>query len=98
MAGKDIRSGRGAYRAGVAVAVVASFLTVWTTIVRDDGNGMGFFMVARRLSSRWSGSPCLRSSKSSHRTRTGPAIQRLPEQAFAVGHGRVRGERPILGA
>ena len=34
-----------AYRAGVAVAVVASFLTVWTTIVRDDGTGIGFFLV-----------------------------------------------------
>jgi hypothetical protein len=34
-----------AYRAGVAVAVLASFLTVWTTIVRDDGNGAGYFMV-----------------------------------------------------
>ena len=33
------------YRAGVAVAVVASFLTVWTTIVRDDGTGIGFFLV-----------------------------------------------------
>ena len=38
-------SGRTAYRAGVAVALVASFLTVWTTIVRDDGNGIGFFML-----------------------------------------------------
>jgi hypothetical protein len=38
-------SGSGAYRAGVAVAVVASFLTVWTTIVRDDGTGIGFFLV-----------------------------------------------------
>ena len=34
-----------AYRAGVAVALVTSFLTVWTTIVRDDGNGMGFFLL-----------------------------------------------------
>jgi hypothetical protein len=34
-----------AYRAGVAVAVITSFLTVWTTIVRDDGNGIGFFML-----------------------------------------------------
>jgi hypothetical protein len=34
-----------AYRAGVAVAVVASFLTVWTTIVRDDGTGAGFFLL-----------------------------------------------------
>lgn len=34
-----------AYRAGVAVVLVTSFLSVWTTIVRDDGNGMGYFMV-----------------------------------------------------
>lgn len=38
-------SGTGAYRAGVAVALVTSFLTVWTTIVRDDGTGIGFFLV-----------------------------------------------------
>ena len=42
-------SGRGvgsrAYRAGVAVALATSFLTVWTTIVRDDGTGIGFFLV-----------------------------------------------------
>lgn len=38
-------SGSRAYRVGVAVALVASFLTVWTTIVRDDGTGMGYFMV-----------------------------------------------------
>jgi hypothetical protein len=37
--------GSRAYRAGVAVALVTSFLTVWTTIVRDDGNGIGFFLV-----------------------------------------------------
>lgn len=36
---------RGAYRAGVAVAVLASLLTVWTTVVRDDGSGMGFFLL-----------------------------------------------------
>jgi hypothetical protein len=41
-----IGSNRGwAYRAGVVVALVASFLTVWTTIVRDDGSGAGFFMI-----------------------------------------------------
>lgn len=34
-----------AYRMGVAVAVLTAFLSVWTTIVRDDGNGIGFFMV-----------------------------------------------------
>jgi hypothetical protein len=38
-------SGSRAYRAGVAVALVTSFLTVWTTIVRDDGNGIGFFLL-----------------------------------------------------
>jgi hypothetical protein len=35
----------GAYRAGVAVALVASFLTVWTTLVRDDGTGIGYFLL-----------------------------------------------------
>jgi hypothetical protein len=34
-----------AYCAGVAVALITSFLTVWTTIVRDDGTGIGYFMV-----------------------------------------------------
>jgi hypothetical protein len=34
-----------AYRAGVAVAFVTSFLIVWTTIVRDDGQGLGNFGV-----------------------------------------------------
>ena len=34
-----------AYRAGVGIAIVASFLTAWTTIVRDDGTGAGYFMV-----------------------------------------------------
>jgi hypothetical protein len=34
-----------AYRAGVATALLTSFLTVWTTIVRDDGTGIGFFLL-----------------------------------------------------
>ena len=34
-----------AYRTGVIVALVTSFLTVWTTVVRDDGNGIGFFLL-----------------------------------------------------
>jgi hypothetical protein len=46
-------SGKWAYRAGVAVAAVASVLTVWTTIVRDDGNGMGFFMVIMAIAVGW---------------------------------------------
>ena len=49
----EARSGSGAYRAGVAVAAVASFLTVWTTIVRDDDNGMGFFMVIMAVGVGW---------------------------------------------
>jgi len=42
-----------AYRAGVGVATVASFLTVWTTIVRDDGSGAGFFMVILAVGVGW---------------------------------------------
>lgn len=46
MAGSGGRTGGSrAYRWGTAVALVTSFLTVWTTVVRDDGNGIGFFMV-----------------------------------------------------
>jgi hypothetical protein len=41
------------YRGGVAVAVVASLLTVWTTVVRDDGNGIGFFMVIMAIGVGW---------------------------------------------
>jgi hypothetical protein len=33
------------HRAGAAVAILTAFLTVWTTIVRDDGNGIGFLML-----------------------------------------------------
>ena len=44
MTGSNERESR-AYRAGAAIAVVASFLTVWTTIVRDDGTGAGSFML-----------------------------------------------------
>lgn len=38
-------TGSWAYRAGIGVALVTSLLSVWTTIVRDDGNGAGFFLV-----------------------------------------------------
>jgi hypothetical protein len=34
-----------AYRAGVAIALATAFLTVWTTLVRDDGNGLGFLLM-----------------------------------------------------
>ena len=46
-------SGGGAYRSGVGVAVLASFLTVWTTIVRDDGTGAGYFMVILAVGIGW---------------------------------------------
>ena len=52
-AGEEIRGGRGAYRAGVVIAAVASFLTVWATIVRDDGNGTSFFMVIMAVAAGW---------------------------------------------
>jgi hypothetical protein len=38
-------SGSRAYRAGAAVALVTAFLTVWTTLVRDDGTGIGYFLL-----------------------------------------------------
>jgi hypothetical protein len=40
-----VPSGNRTYRIGVAVVVGTSLLTVWTTVVRDDGNGIGFFML-----------------------------------------------------
>jgi hypothetical protein len=46
-------SGNRAYRSGVAFAVVTAFLTVWTTVVRDDGNGAGFFMVIMAVAAGW---------------------------------------------
>jgi hypothetical protein len=49
----EVRAKSGAYRAGVAVAAMASILTVWTTIVRDDGNGIGFFMVIMAVAVGW---------------------------------------------
>jgi len=30
------------YRAGVASALATGFAVMWTTVVRDDGNGLGF--------------------------------------------------------
>ena len=52
-AARQGRSASGAYRAGVAVAAVASLLMVWATIVRDDGNGIGFFMVIMAVAVGW---------------------------------------------
>jgi len=41
----DGTGGNAAYRAGVGVAVLTSFLLVWTTIVRDNGESAGFFLL-----------------------------------------------------
>ena len=38
-------NGNTAYRGGVAVAALTSFLIVWTTIVRDNGTGEAFFLL-----------------------------------------------------
>ena len=37
------RSARTYYLAGLAVMIGTAFVTLWTMIVRDDGNGLGFF-------------------------------------------------------
>jgi hypothetical protein len=37
--------GSAAYRAGVGVAALTSFLIVWTTIVRDSADSAGFFLL-----------------------------------------------------
>jgi hypothetical protein len=39
------RAASSAYGLGPAIALAPSFLTVWTTVVRDDGNGIGFLML-----------------------------------------------------
>ena len=36
------RSGSSAYGLGAAIALATGFALVWTTLVRDDGNGIGF--------------------------------------------------------
>jgi hypothetical protein len=42
-----------AYRAGMGVPILAAFLTVWTTIVRDDGDGAAYFMVILAVGVGW---------------------------------------------
>lgn len=41
------------YLAGVAAAGLASFLTVWTTVVRDDGTGGAYFMLIMAVMVGW---------------------------------------------
>lgn len=53
MTESGVRSGGAAYRTGVGIAVLAAFLTVWTTIVRDDGHGIGSFMVIMAVGVGW---------------------------------------------
>ena len=42
-----------AYQAGLAAAVLASFLTIWTTVVRDDGTGVAYFMLIMTVMVGW---------------------------------------------
>ena len=46
-------SGNGAYRSGIVVAFAVALLTVWTTIVRDDDSGAGFFMTILAVGVGW---------------------------------------------
>lgn len=63
------------YRAGVAVAVLTSFLTVWTTIVRDDGNSIGFFMLI--MAALVGGFACWFRAAGMARTMVGVAVMQL---------------------
>jgi hypothetical protein len=42
-----------AYRTAIGVAVLTAFATLWTTIVRDDGNGIGFLMLIMAVAVGW---------------------------------------------
>ncbi len=53
MTNPNKRSGRQAYRGGVGIAITGAFLTVWTTIVRDDGSGIGHFMLLLAIAVGW---------------------------------------------
>jgi hypothetical protein len=46
-------NGNRAYRLGIGVALATAFLTVWTTVVRDDGNGIGFFLLIMAAAVGW---------------------------------------------
>ena len=46
-------NGSRAWRAGIAIAAITSLLSVWTTIVRDDGHGMGSFMTIMAVAVGW---------------------------------------------
>ena len=48
-----MRENSRAYRAGIAIAAVTSLLLVWVSIVRDDGHGMGSFMVIMAVAVGW---------------------------------------------
>ena len=42
-----------AFQAGMAVAMLASLLTIWTTIVRDDSTGGTYFMLILAIMVGW---------------------------------------------
>lgn len=41
------------YRAGVIITALMSLLIVWSSIVRDDGNAIGYFMVIMATGVGW---------------------------------------------
>lgn len=47
------RIGSGPYRSGIVIAFAVALLTVWTTIVRDDDSGAGFFMTILAIGVGW---------------------------------------------
>jgi hypothetical protein len=42
-----------AYRWGIGIAMATALLTVWTTIVHDDGSGAGAFMLVLASAMAW---------------------------------------------
>jgi hypothetical protein len=68
-------SGNRAYYGGAALALLTAFLIVWTTIVQDDGNANGSFMLI--LAVGVGGFACEFGRAGMARTMVGVAIMQL---------------------
>lgn len=64
-----------AYRSGIALAGLASFLIVWTSIVRDEGSAAGNFMII--LATTVGGYACRFDAGGLARTMAGVATMQL---------------------
>ncbi len=64
-----------AYRSGIALAGLTSFLIVWTTIVRDEGSAAGNFMII--LATAVGGYACRFDAAGLARTMAGVAAMQL---------------------